>query len=120
MEEITGIGRRKVTQIIVGKKSYFCTTPEEERIFAENNPDVKTETFKIELLISTAEKYLNDPENVKQFTKKEEIPTTETPEKLDWLHQAHRLGIPTDGRTKEDIVSEIEASKQIPTTTSVS
>jgi hypothetical protein len=121
-----------------GRKPYFCQTKEQELIFKENNPGVRevdsnkvviaasgvrTESFSIQLLKSTAIKYLNDPRNVKQFTKKEPIEikeTVDTPEKLDWLHQAHRLGIPTDGRTKEDIVSEIAASKQIPTTTSVS
>jgi hypothetical protein len=118
-EQPTTRGHKRVIQIIAGKEIYFCRTPEEQMIFSENNPGVETETFNIELLNSTAEKYLNDPENKKQFMKKEEMPTTETPEELDWLHQAHRLGIPTDGRTKEDIVSEITASKQIPTTTSV-
>jgi hypothetical protein len=113
---------KDVIEIIAGKRIYFCETSEEQQIFSENNPGVETETFHIELLVPTADKYLNDPENKKQFTSKKPIEikeTVETPEKLDWLHQAHRLGIPTDGRTKEDIVAEIEASKQIPTTTSV-
>ncbi len=68
----TGIGRKKVTQINVGNKTYFCVTPEEERIFSENNPGAKMETFKIELLASTAHERLNDPENKKQFIRKNE------------------------------------------------
>lgn len=118
-----------------GRKPYFCQTKEQELIFLENNPGVReedsnkviiaasgvrTESFSIQLLKSTAIKYMNDPRNVKEFTKKEEQTLSETPEKLDWLHQAHRLGIPTDNRSKEDIVAEITASQQIPTTTSVS
>ena len=103
-----------------GRPPYFCQTKEQEVIFKENNPDARIETFSVQLLKSTAIKYLDDPRNVKQFTKKEEQVFSETPEKLDWLHQAHRLGIPTDGRTKENIVAEITASKPIPTTTSVS
>ena len=119
----------KMVVIENGRKPYFCQTKEQELIFKENNPGVRTEdsnsgvrmeSFSIQLLKSTAIKYLDDPRNVEQFTKKEEQVSSETPEKLDWLHQAHRLGIPTDGRTKEDIVAEIAASKQIPTTTSVS
>lgn len=113
-----------------GRKPYFCQTKEQELIFLENNPGVRseesnsgvrTESYSIQLLKSTAIKYLNDPRNVKQFRKKEEEQVfSETPEKLDWLHQAHRFGIPTDNRSKEDIVAEIAASQQIPTTTSVS
>lgn len=140
MEEITGIGRKKVTQIIVGKKSYFCTTPEEERIFAENNPDIKTETFKIELLISTAEKYLNDPENKKQFTRpveeKVEIPEElasppvvvaepAEPAEQTWRQQAKELGIPlhkeppgSGMRKKEDVLVDIINRITVPTLTS--
>lgn len=121
----------KLVIIENGRKPYFCQTKEQELIFLENNPGVRTkesnsgvrtESFSIQLLKSTAIKYMNDPRNVKQFTKKEGQVLSEMPEKLDWLHQAHRLGIPTDGRTKEDIVAEIAlaVSKQIPTTTSVS
>lgn len=69
--EETQVKLVKVIQINMGKKSYFCKTAEEQQIFAENNPGVKTESFNIELQEVTAEKHLNDPENKKQFTKKE-------------------------------------------------
>ena len=49
------------------RKPYFCQTKEQETIFSENNPGVRTETFEIQLLKSTAIRYLNDPENMKQF-----------------------------------------------------
>lgn len=111
---------KKVIQINAKGKKYFCTTPLEQQIFSENNPGVKTETYTLELPVFIVDKYLNDPENKKQFTKKKEQILSETPKKLDWLHQAHRLGIPTDSRTKEDILAEIAASKQIPAITSVS
>lgn len=75
--ENVGVGMKKVTQIIAYRKnsaqSYFCSTPEQERVFAENNLNVKTETFRIELLTSTANRYLNNQENKKQFTKQEKI-----------------------------------------------
>lgn len=61
---------RKVIQINAKGKKYFCMTSSQERIFAENNPGVETESFHLELLESIAEKYLNDPENKKQFTEK--------------------------------------------------
>lgn len=61
----------KVTQINANGKRYFCQTPQEQQIFAENNPGVKTESFNVELQAETAKSYLNDPENKKQFTKKE-------------------------------------------------
>ena len=59
-EQPTTRGHKRVIQIIAGKKIYFCRTSEEEMIFSENNPGVETETFHIELLNSTAEKYLNE------------------------------------------------------------
>lgn len=61
----------KVKQINAGGKRYFCKTIQEQQIFAENNPGVKTESFDIELQSETAKGYLEDPENIKQFTKKE-------------------------------------------------
>ena len=123
-DENVARGCVKIKEIIAYRKNkvgeaYFCQTKEQEQTFKENNPGVRTEMFEIQLLKSTAIKYLNNPENKKQFTKKEEQILSGTPEKLDWLHQAHRLGIPTDGRTKEDIMAEI-ATSQIAATTSVS
>lgn len=95
---------KKVTQINVGSKSYFCVTPQEKSIFFENNPNAKkyickdcgerfdrpatenkklicpkchsatinvyTEIFTLELFDYIADKYLNDPENKKQFIRK--------------------------------------------------
>ena len=61
-----------------GRKPYFCQTKEQELIFMENNPGVRTEdsnsgvrteSFSIQLLKSTAIKYMNGPRNVEQFTK---------------------------------------------------
>ena len=59
-------------EIIVerGRAPYFCQDQEDELVFAENNPNARTEKFTVQLLKSTAIKYLNDPENVKQFIKK--------------------------------------------------
>ena len=81
-ERTVAKGHKPVKQIIVkptldaagnvkvAGKSYFCETSEEQEIFKTNNPGVETESFDIEMLISTADKYLNDPENRKQFTRK--------------------------------------------------
>lgn len=51
------------------RKPCFCQTAEQEAIFSENHPSPKTrvETFTIQLLKSTAIKFLDDPENMKQF-----------------------------------------------------
>lgn len=58
--------------VIEPGKSYFCTTPQEQHIFSENNPGVETESFNIDLPVSTANEYLNNPENKRQFTMKVE------------------------------------------------
>ncbi len=80
-QENIGIGCVKITEIIAYRKgndgqmigqAYFCKTKEEECIFSENNLGVEIETFSIELLASTARKYLDNPENKKQFTKQKE------------------------------------------------
>lgn len=52
-------------------KPCFCQTAEQERVFAENNSGVRIETFTIQLLKSTAIKFLNDPQNMEQFKEKE-------------------------------------------------
>ena len=64
---------RKVTQINMGGKKYICETAAEEAIFTENNPGVKTETYHLELPDHIIDGYLNDPENKKQFTRKEPV-----------------------------------------------
>lgn len=61
---------KNVIQIIANGKSYFCQTPQEQEIFQGNNPGVEIESHNIELATPTADKYLTDPENIKQFTKK--------------------------------------------------
>lgn len=62
----------KGVEVIEHGKKYYCTTPQEQKIFTENNPDVETESFNIELSVADANKYLNDPENKKEFTRKVE------------------------------------------------
>ena len=64
-------GYVKITQVNAHGKEYFCIDAQEEIIFMENHPGAKTETFKIELPASVADKYLNDPENKKHFTRKD-------------------------------------------------
>lgn len=53
-----------------GRQPCFCQNREDVSIYAQNNPGVRTETFTIQVLKSTAIKYLNDPENMKQFGRK--------------------------------------------------
>ena len=64
---------RKVTQINMGGKTYICETAAEEVIFRENNPGAAIETYHLELPKHIIEGYLNEPENKKQFTKKEKV-----------------------------------------------
>lgn len=59
----------KETIVEKGRRPYFCQTKEQENVFTENNPGIRTETFGVQLLKSTAIKKLNDPENMKQFKK---------------------------------------------------
>jgi len=76
-EKTGGIGEiRKdrdgnILYVEVSRGPYFCQTKEQERVFTERNPGIRTETFGIQLLKSTAIKYLNDPKNVKQFKEKD-------------------------------------------------
>lgn len=62
---------KKFIQINANGKTYLCSTAREEQIFSENNPGVETERFNLELTAEQADRYLNDPENKKQFIKKE-------------------------------------------------
>ena len=50
---------------------YFCQDPEDAQVFAENNPDTRTETFTVQVRKSTAIKYLDAPRNMEQFKKRE-------------------------------------------------
>ena len=105
----------KMVIIENGRKPYFCQTKEQELIFKENNPDARIETFSIQLLKSTAIKYLDDPRNVKQFTKEEPVQTFQEPES-NWREQAKALGIPMFQRSKEEVLADI--AKQTTTSTS--
>jgi hypothetical protein len=46
---------------------FYCQQPDQSMTFAENNPNLRTETFTIQIRKATALAYLNDPENMKQF-----------------------------------------------------
>jgi len=50
-----------------GRAPYFCQTKEQEFAFTSNNPDVRVETFTIQLQIPTARKLINAPRNVAAF-----------------------------------------------------
>ena len=55
----------------ISRGPYFCQDPEDALVFSENNPDTRTETFTVQIRKSTAIKYLDAPENMKQFKKRE-------------------------------------------------
>lgn len=59
-----------VLYVEISHKPCFCQTTEQEQAFLENNSGLRIETFTIQLLKSTAIKFINDPENMKQFTKR--------------------------------------------------
>jgi len=59
-----------VLYVEIGRAPYFCQDPEDALVFAENNPNVRTETFTIQLRKSTAIKYLDAPRNMKQFERR--------------------------------------------------
>ncbi len=64
------IGEKEVI-IEKSRNKCFCQSPEDAVIYKANNPDARIETFSIQLLKSTAKKYINDPENMKQFKEKD-------------------------------------------------
>ena len=70
-DELSGDLTGKEIKIEQSRGPYFCQTKEQERIFGENNPDARKESFGIQLLESTAKEFMNKPENVDQFKKKE-------------------------------------------------
>ena len=57
----------KVTDIERPHKPCFCQLPEQEIVFMENHPKARIETFTIQLAKKTAIKFIDDPENMKQF-----------------------------------------------------
>ena len=66
-DEQTGKYTGKEIPIEKGRAPCFCQSPEDEVVYRANNPKARIESFGIQLLKSTAIKYLNDPENMKQF-----------------------------------------------------
>lgn len=135
IDELTGKPTGKKKRIEKGSP-YFCQTKEQEQAFKENNPGIRTEMFEIQLLKSTAIKYLNDPENIKQFTRPiEEVAPKETAESipvtspyqptvepseegttdLTWRQQARQLGIPMYRRTKAEVLADIASQTTVST-----
>lgn len=120
IDELTGKPTGKKRRIEKGSP-YFCQTREQEQAFKENNPGIRTEMFEIQLLKSTAIKYLNDPENIKQFTRPVEEPVETKPivspsfPELDWRHQARQLGIPMYRRTKVEVLADIASQTTVST-----
>ncbi len=60
-----------ILYVEISRGPYFCQDPEDAQIFSENNPDTRTETFTVQVRKSTAIKYLDSPENMEQFKKRE-------------------------------------------------
>ena len=59
-----------IIYVEVSRGPYFCQDPEDAQVFAENNPKTRTETFTVQVRKSTAVKYIDAPENMKQFERK--------------------------------------------------
>ena len=70
IDEFTGQSTGRKRKVEKSRGPYWYQTKEQEVIFKENNPGVRTESFNVQLLKSTAIKYLNAPGNMKQFIKK--------------------------------------------------
>lgn len=68
--EIKKDNNGKTLYVENGREPYYCQDPEDMLIFSENNPNVRTETFTVQLRKTTAIKYLNKPRNMKQFERK--------------------------------------------------
>ena len=67
------VNNQPVTSVSEPGKKYYCKTSEEQQIFVENNPGVETESFTIEVQDYVAKEYLENPDNVAQFTRKEAV-----------------------------------------------
>jgi len=50
-----------------GRAPYFCQDSEDSMIFSEKNPEVRTETFNIQLRKNVAKKYIDSPRNIEAF-----------------------------------------------------
>lgn len=70
-DELSGDLTGRKRRIEKGRAPYFCQDPEDALIFAQNNPDARTETFTVQVRKSTAISYLNAPRNMKQFKEKQ-------------------------------------------------
>jgi hypothetical protein len=70
MDSLTGQPTDMKRKIEKGRGPYFFQDSEDFLIFQENNPKARLETFNIQMRKSTAEKRINDPENVKQFARR--------------------------------------------------
>ena len=51
----------------IGYAPYFCQETEQAMTYSENNPNMRTETFTVQVRKRTAIKYLDSPRNMKQF-----------------------------------------------------
>ena len=69
LDELTGQPTGQERKIEKSRGPYFYQDSEDFLIFKENNPKSRFETFGIQVLKSTAKKYMNNPENMKQFKK---------------------------------------------------
>lgn len=70
-DEQTGKDTDMKRKIEKSRGPYFYQDSSEDfLIFRENNPNARLETFGIQVLKSTAIKYINRPENMEQFTRK--------------------------------------------------
>ena len=68
-DELTGQETGQERKIEKSRGPYFYQDSEDFLVFRENNPDARFETFGIQVLKSTAKKYIDSPKNIKQFTK---------------------------------------------------
>ena len=54
----------------VSSGPFFCQDTEQQMDFEENNPDIRTENFTVQVRKRTAIKYIDAPDNMKQFERK--------------------------------------------------
>jgi len=71
MDELTGKPTDMKRKIEKGRGPYFYQDIEDFLVFKENNPNARLETFGIQILKSTAKKYIDKAENMEQFARKE-------------------------------------------------
>jgi len=66
-DEQTGKDTDMKRKVEKSRGPYFYQDSEEFLVFKENNPKARLETFGIQVQRSTAVRYINKPENIKQF-----------------------------------------------------